>query len=66
MNDNTVMPATNDARKGDVVAPTKEKGWFYTDTVKDHFFTPRIFWRMKLVMAMRILVWSVLRLVATR
>lgn len=43
MNDNTVMPATNDARKGDVVAPTKEKGWFYTDTVKDHFFHPKNF-----------------------
>lgn len=43
MNDNTVVPATNDARKGDVVAPTKEKGWFYTDTVKDHFFHPKNF-----------------------
>lgn len=43
MNDNTVIPATNDARKGDVVAPTKEKGWFYTDTVKDHFFHPKNF-----------------------
>ncbi|QQR60477.1 iron-sulfur cluster assembly scaffold protein [Candidatus Uhrbacteria bacterium] len=40
---NSVTPATNDARKGDVVAPTKEKGWFYTDTVKDHFFHPKNF-----------------------
>ncbi len=40
---NSVTSATNDARKGDVVAPTKEKGWFYTDTVKDHFFHPKNF-----------------------
>jgi NifU-like protein involved in Fe-S cluster formation/bacterioferritin-associated ferredoxin len=38
-----IAPATNDARKGDVVAPTKEKGWFYTDTVKEHFFHPKNF-----------------------
>ncbi|MDP3793715.1 MAG: iron-sulfur cluster assembly scaffold protein [Candidatus Uhrbacteria bacterium] len=40
---NPITPATTDARKGDVVAPTKEKGWFYTDTVKDHFFHPKNF-----------------------
>lgn len=38
-----VQAAQTDARKGDVVAPTKEKGWFYTDTVKDHFFHPKNF-----------------------
>lgn len=38
-----ITKASNDARKGDVVAPTKEKGWFYTDTVKDHFFHPKNF-----------------------
>jgi nitrogen fixation NifU-like protein len=38
-----IAKATNDARKGDVVAPTKEKGWFYTDTVKEHFFHPKNF-----------------------
>jgi nitrogen fixation NifU-like protein len=38
-----ITPATADARRGDVVAPTKEKGWFYTDTVKDHFFHPKNF-----------------------
>jgi len=43
MNDNVVVPASNEARKGDVVAPTKEKGWFYTDTVKDDFFNPKNF-----------------------
>jgi NifU-like protein involved in Fe-S cluster formation/bacterioferritin-associated ferredoxin len=42
MND-PIAKATTDARKGDVVAPTKEKGWFYTDTVKDHFFHPKNF-----------------------
>ncbi len=39
---NTIIKSTHDARKGDVVA-SKEKGWFYTDTVKDHFFHPRNF-----------------------
>lgn len=38
-----IQAAQTDARKGDVVAPTKEKGWFYTDTVKDHFFHPKNF-----------------------
>lgn len=40
---NPINPATSDARKGDVVASTKEKGWFYTDTVKEHFFHPKNF-----------------------
>jgi len=39
----TITPATNDARQGDVVAPAKDKGWFYTDEVKSHFFHPQNF-----------------------
>ncbi len=38
-----VSPVTATARQGDIVAPTKDKGWFYTDTVKDHFFHPQNF-----------------------
>lgn len=38
-----VAKASEDARKGDVVAATKDKGWFYTDTVKEHFFHPKNF-----------------------
>lgn len=38
-----VVTASDDARKGDVVAATKDKGWFYTDTVKEHFFHPKNF-----------------------
>lgn len=38
-----VSTPTTDARKGDVVATTKEKGWFYTDAVKEHFFHPKNF-----------------------
>lgn len=38
-----ITKPTEEARKGDVVAPTKEKGWFYTDTVKEHFFSPKNF-----------------------
>jgi NifU-like protein involved in Fe-S cluster formation/bacterioferritin-associated ferredoxin len=40
---NTVTTPTNDARHGDVVANTKDKGWFYTDAVKEHFFHPKNF-----------------------
>lgn len=40
---NPISPPTTDARKGDIVAPTKDKGWFYTDTVKEHFFHPKNF-----------------------
>ncbi len=38
-----VTPASNAARQGDVVGATKDKGWFYTDTVKEHFFHPKNF-----------------------
>jgi len=41
--DPIITPATQSARQGDVVAPTKDKGWFYTDTVKQHFFHPQNF-----------------------
>lgn len=37
-----IQSATDEARKGDVVA-TKAGGWFYTDTVKEHFFHPKNF-----------------------
>lgn len=39
----TITPASQAARQGDVVAPTKDKGWFYSDTVKEHFFHPKNF-----------------------
>ncbi|MFZ2804489.1 MAG: iron-sulfur cluster assembly scaffold protein [Patescibacteria group bacterium] len=38
-----ITKPSNDARQGDVVATTKDKGWFYTDTVKEHFFHPKNF-----------------------
>ena len=41
-----ITTPTKDAREGDVVmeqGPNAGKGWFYTDTVKDHFFHPKNF-----------------------
>lgn len=38
-----VTKPSNDARSGDVVSTQKDKGWFYTDTVKEHFFKPKNF-----------------------
>ncbi len=29
--------------QGDVIAKKEDKGWFYTDTVKEHFFHPKNF-----------------------
>ncbi|MCC7357524.1 iron-sulfur cluster assembly scaffold protein [Candidatus Uhrbacteria bacterium] len=44
MSDQTpITTATNEARHGDVVANSKDKGWFYTDEVKEHFFHPKNF-----------------------
>lgn len=46
MSDTSPVPITvaaPDARQGDVVAPSKKAGWFYTDTVKEHFFSPKNF-----------------------
>ncbi|PIP60710.1 iron-sulfur cluster assembly scaffold protein [Candidatus Uhrbacteria bacterium CG22_combo_CG10-13_8_21_14_all_47_17] len=42
MSDPIIKP-THEARKGDVVTPAKGKGWFYTDMVKEHFFSPKNF-----------------------
>lgn len=41
--DNPINQPTAEARKGDVVASTKDKGWFYADAVKEHFFRPKNF-----------------------
>ncbi len=40
-----ITPATSTAHKGDVVGAGQAagKGWFYTDTVKEHFFHPKNF-----------------------
>lgn len=38
-----ITKPSNDARSGDVVSTQKDKGWFYTDTVKEHFFKPKNF-----------------------
>lgn len=46
MSDHTqpiIITPSDEARKGDVVAATKDKGWFYSDTVKEHFFHPKNF-----------------------
>ena len=41
--DTPITKPTDQARKGDVVARSGDSGWFYTDTVKEHFFHPKNF-----------------------
>jgi NifU-like protein involved in Fe-S cluster formation/bacterioferritin-associated ferredoxin len=43
MSDSPIIPASASARDGDVVTPSNDKGWFYSDTVKEHFFHPKNF-----------------------
>lgn len=38
-----VAPANTTATQGDVAAGSKKEGWFYTDVVKEHFFSPKNF-----------------------
>lgn len=38
-----VAPTNATSNDGDVVAGNKKAGWFYTDVVKEHFFTPKNF-----------------------
>lgn len=38
-----ITAPTPSARQGDVVAPKNDKGWFYSDAVKEHFFRPKNF-----------------------
>ena len=38
-----IIKPTNEERKGDVVTPAADKGWFYADAVKEHFFRPKNF-----------------------
>ncbi|MBP7005624.1 iron-sulfur cluster assembly scaffold protein [Patescibacteria group bacterium] len=47
----TAATPTTDARQGDVVTTTKKAGWFYTDTVKEHFFNPKNFVEDEAVLA---------------
>jgi NifU-like protein involved in Fe-S cluster formation/bacterioferritin-associated ferredoxin len=42
MSEPITAPSTA-ARQGDVVAPKNDKGWFYSDAVKEHFFRPKNF-----------------------
>ncbi|MBU0540168.1 iron-sulfur cluster assembly scaffold protein [Patescibacteria group bacterium] len=38
-----ITNSSEEARKGDVVSNSKDKGWFYSDIVKEHFFHPQNF-----------------------
>lgn len=38
-----ITKPSEDARKGDVISNSKDKGWFYSDIVKEHFFHPQNF-----------------------
>ena len=38
-----VSAANATSKEGDIVAGNKKEGWFYTDVVKEHFFSPKNF-----------------------
>ncbi|MEK7655287.1 MAG: iron-sulfur cluster assembly scaffold protein [Patescibacteria group bacterium] len=40
---NIISSPSENSRKGDVVSHSKDKGWFYSDIVKEHFFDPKNF-----------------------
>ena len=41
MSDIIEIQPVQEENKPDVVTTKNDKGWFYTDTVKEHFFNPR-------------------------
>jgi NifU-like protein involved in Fe-S cluster formation/bacterioferritin-associated ferredoxin len=43
MSKTPITQASVSAKDGDVVTPSNDKGWFYSDIVKEHFFHPKNF-----------------------